>query len=202
MDGAINSYDRAVLNKVKQWFSNTYYADTALVYNTIFNLLDNTVDKGRYKVPMINLYRPQGFNLTSTQNFAATKQGLLYQHEADRTGTGARFITVNLLYQFDIYAKTPEDLNIMAESLIKSLNFFPTVDVIHKDNVTKREFIETYEIDYVGGPVPQSEFTNDDRVYRYYLQYEIKNAKIYDFTDLQQIVDTEVNVDAEIETEH
>lgn len=37
----LNNYDNTVLTKVKSWFPNTIYADTAITYNTIFNLLDN-----------------------------------------------------------------------------------------------------------------------------------------------------------------
>lgn len=187
----INNYDNQILNKVKSWYNNTIFADTAIVYNTIYNLMDNTKDK--FKVPMMSIYRPRGFDLVPMQSFAATKQGLLYGSEE----LGARYIVVNLMYQIDIYAKTPEELNSMAVAVIKGFEYSPTLEVVHKDPKTEKEFKESYEINYLSGPVQQSEFSNDNRVYRYYIQYEIKNAKLYDFSDLSKIIEVETELDIE-----
>lgn len=193
----LNNYDVSMLKKVKAWFSNTIYANTAITYNTIYNLLDGVENK--MKVPLINIYRPTGFELVPMQAFTARKQGVLI-NTVDGLGLGARYITVNLMYQLDVYAKTPEDINNMLETIIKTFNFYPEITLIHKDNKTGREFKETYEIEYLSGPHEQSEFNNDDRVYRQYIQYTIKNAKIYDFTDYAEIIETDVNIEVESET--
>lgn len=190
----LNNYDNTMLTKVKSWFPNTIYADTAITYNTIFNLMDNA--DNQFKVPLINVYRPRGVEPVPMQNFAARKQGELFQ----ALNIGARYITVNLMYQFDIYAKTLEEVNIMVETLMKTFNFFPTVTIIHEDTKTGDKFKEEYEITYLSGPTPQNEFDNDDRVYRQYIQYTIQNAKLYDFTDYHSVDETELEIKIE-ETE-
>lgn len=191
----INNYDNSILAKVKTFFPNTIYANTAIVYNTVYNLLDNT--DNQFSVPLISIYRPTGFSLVPNQNFIAKKQGQLLPE----LNLGARYITVDLMYQFDIYAKTLEDANKMVVDLIKLFNFYPALEVEHKDTGTNNIFKESYEIEYLSGPTDQMELDNNDRVYRYYIQYEIKNAKLYDFTDYSKVTDVEIDVDASIEIE-
>ena len=38
---ALNDFDIAFVNKIKAWFSNTIYANTAIVYNVAYNLVDD-----------------------------------------------------------------------------------------------------------------------------------------------------------------
>lgn len=195
----INNYDESFLDKIKAWFSNTIYANTAITYNTIYNLLDGVENKMSF--PLINIYRPNGFTPVPMQTLSARRQGeQKYTIGSETKAIGARYLTVDLMYQLDIYAKTLEKLNEITLDIMMAMNFFPTITLIHKDLVTKEEFKETYEITYLSGPHEQSEFDNNDRVYRNYIQYELKNAKVYDFTDYSIIKETEVKIDKEVDT--
>lgn len=189
---SLNGFDKAMLNKVKSWYSNTIYANTAITYNTVYQLMDG-VDNKKIKFPLLNIYRPRGWDPAPTQTLAATRRGQLFREE----DLGARYIKANLMYQIDIYTKTPEDVNNISEAIVKMFNFYPTLEVVHTDNKTKKEFVEEYEITYLSGPSDQFELDNNHRTYRYYIQYEIKNAKLYDFTDEFKITDAELEVEIE-----
>lgn len=175
-----NDFDNAVLSHIKKIYPNTYYANTAIVYNVVYSLADIDTLGFKLTFPLISIYRPTGFSLKDSQPLAARRYG----HGVGSTWKGqdikARYITVDLPYQIDIYAKSQEQLNTMVAEIIKYLHFEPTIQVNQSSATT--EYIETYDITYVSGPHEASEFTNDDRVYHYAVVFDIKNAKLISFT--------------------
>lgn len=194
----LKDFDMAFINKVKAWYSNTIYANTAIVYNVIYNLAEDNEVKEALKFPLISIYRPDGFKLSDTQNFAARKRGIEYFYDSvTHTRVAARFITVNLSYQLDLYAKTPESLDDISENVMQALNFDQTLEVTQVDIKNNIEYTESYDITYVSGPVEQSEFQDDDRVYHYSIAYEIKNARLLNFRVSEIITSTEVAIDNE-----
>lgn len=193
-------FDKALLAKIKAYYPNTIFANTAIVYNVAYSLATDSTLKLSF--PMINIYRPTGFSLVDEQNFAAKLRGIpfAYLEDTDKIDI-ARFLTVNLAYQLDIYAKSMEELSEITMQIMQALNFDPHVTVTQADTENGKSYMERYQLTYNNGPVEQSEFTNDDRIYRYAVVYEIKNARVVNFkltpavTETQSItelVDTEV----------
>ena len=190
----LKDFDIAFTNKIKSWYSNTIYANTAIVYNIAYNLVDDASTV--LKFPLISIYRPTGFEIVNTQNFSARKRGIeYYYNEGSKSRISARFITVNLSYQLDIYAKTPETLDDITENLIQALNFDQAIEIIQKDIQNAIEYVESYDITYSAGPQEQSEFQNDDRVYHYSIVYEIKNARLLNFRVSEIVDQTVIDVD-------
>lgn len=133
----ITDFDKALLNKVKNVFPNSQYADSALVYNTAFQLaeVDSIPPANSLRFPLINIFRPTGFELNKNQSFAARQRGLSYFYSTlDNITVQTRFMTARLPYQFDIYDKTPEGVNELAAELIMFLNFSATLEVSQKDS--------------------------------------------------------------------
>jgi len=194
----LKDFDNAFTNKIKSWFSNTVYANTAIVYNVAYNLVDDPTTELRF--PLISIYRPNGFNLSTMQSFAAKRQGIEYfYNEDDNKSSLARFIAVNLPYQLDIYTKSPEDLDDITENIMQALNFEPTLTVSQRDSDTNENYVERYDIIYNNGPVEQSEFQNGDRIYHYSIVYEIPNARLVNFKTHKSIDTTDVKVSADDE---
>lgn len=188
----LKDFDIAFTNKIKAWYSNTIYANTAVIYNVAYNLVDDATVQLRF--PLISIYRPNGFEMTDTQTFAATRKGIEYFYNNSTHESGhARFLTVNLPYQLEIYTKSPEDLNDITENLMQALNFDPTVEVTQINEDNNENYTERYDITYSNGPSEQSEFQNDDRVYHYSIVYEIRNARLVNFKTVPGIETTEVN---------
>lgn len=190
----LNDFDNAVLNHIKRIFPNTYYANTAVVYNVAYSLADVETLGFKLKFPLVSIYRPSGFDLVADQTFPSRRLGQGIGAFSTNKETKARFLTANLAYQIDIYAKSQEQLNQLTEEIIKYLNFEPKVEVDQSqgDNV----YIESYDITYNNGPNELSEFTNDDRVYHYAIVYDIKNARLVDFSrDLPTITKVDFGED-------
>lgn len=190
-------FDLAFLNKIKDYYSNTIYANTALVYNVAYNLAEDP--KLKLAFPLISIYRPTGFELVTAQNFAARKRGLEYYFDGtEGTANMARFITVNLVYQLDIYAKSPESLDNITEEIMQALNLDSTLEVKQLDDAVEQYFTDNYDITHNNGPVEQSEFQNGDRVYHYSLAYQIENARLINFKDAKLVTDIDFTVDTDL----
>ena len=183
---ALKDFDIAFTNKIKDWYSNTIYANTAIVYNVAYNLVDDPTTELRF--PLVSIYRPSGFSLSETQTFAARKRGIEYYYDDLVNTTGfARFITAKLPYQIDIYAKSPETLDDITENIMQALNLAQKLEVIQIDTKNNKEYKESYDITYESGPVEQSEFQDGDRVYHYSLAYNIDNARLLNFRDIKDV---------------
>lgn len=194
----LKDFDVAFTKKVRTWFSNTIYANTALVYNVAYNLVDDPTTE--LKFPLISIYRPTGFSLNNEQNFAAKRQGIEYYYNAETNDNAlARFLSVSLSYQLDIYTKSPEDLDDITEDIMQAFNFDPTLTVVQQNDLVDTDYSERYDIIYNNGPVEQSEFSNDDRVYHYSLVYEIPNARLVNFKSGKAIETGEVTVEVDDE---
>ena len=196
----LKDFDIAFTKKIKNWFSNTIYANTAIVYNVAFNLVEDPTVSLTF--PLISIYRPTGFSLDPVQTIAARRQGIeyFYDQEGNRSSL-ARFLVANLAYQLDIYAKTPESLSDISEDIMQALNFDPILEVRQENENTGQAYIERYELTYNNGPVSGDEFSNDDRVYHNSIVYEIKNARLVNFRTVKSVGETEVelNVDTQID---
>jgi hypothetical protein len=192
----LKDFDIAFTNKIKSYFSNTIYANTALVYNVAYDLVDDPTVKLEF--PLISIYRPTGFQLAPQQNFAARKLGYRYYNndELDKS-SNIRYLVVNLSYQLDIYTKTPESLNDITEELMHALSLDSTIEVSQYDSNTENSYVDTYEITYGQGPQEASEFQNGDRVYHYSIVYNIDNARLLNFKENSNIIDTEVITEIE-----
>lgn len=192
----LKDFDIAFTNKVKAWFSNTIYANTAVVYNVAYNLVDDATVQLRF--PLISIYRPTGFEMAATQTFGSNKKGIEYFYNDQTNESGhARFLTVILPYQLDIYTKSPEDLDDITENIMQAFNFDSTLTVSQVDDNNNQVFEERYDITYNNGPVEQSEFDNDDRVYHYSLVYAIRNARLVNFKTVPGIDEIKIDIDAE-----
>jgi hypothetical protein len=193
----LKDFDKAFTNKVKTWFSNTIYANTALVYNIAYNLIADP--KTVLKFPLISIYRPSGFEMSPVQTFSARKTGVEYYRNEDGDIGMARFLMVKLPYQIDIYSKTPEALYDITEEIMQAFNFEPKLYVIQEDSSTGNTYEESYDILYESGPSEMSEFDNDDRVYHYSLVYTVGSARLVNFRGAKAV--EEVVVDETIEEE-
>jgi hypothetical protein len=182
----LKDFDIAFTNKVLGWYSNTIYANTAIIYNVAFNLVDDPTTVLTF--PMIGIYRPTGFEINKNQSFAARKRGIDYSYnEDDKEFSFARFISVTLSYQLDIYAKSPEDLDDITENIIQSFNLFQEIEVTQVDPVTDINYTESYVITHTAGPAELSEFQNGDRIYHYSLVYDIQNARLVTSRQVKEI---------------
>lgn len=194
---ALNDFDVAFTNKVKAWFSNTIFANTALIYNVAYNLVDDPTTELRF--PLISIYRPSGFSQANLQNFAARKRGIEYYYDdLTKKAINARFITVNLVYQLDIYAKNQESLNSITENIMQAFNFDQSISITQHDEKNDQDYVESYDITYDNGPAEMSEFQNDDRVYHYALTYSILNARLLNFKEVIPISSVDVAYDPEV----
>lgn len=190
----LKDFDKAFTKKVKSWYSNTIYAPTDIVYNVAFNLVDDATMALSF--PLISIYRPSGYELSESQNFAARRQGIEYFYdEENNKGSLARFLVAKLPYQIDLYAKSPETLDDISEDILMAFNFMPKLTVKQKDSNTGESYIEEYDITYSSGPSEQSEFSNDDRVYHYSIVYEIRNARLVNFKEESYIDSTDITVE-------
>jgi hypothetical protein len=198
---SLSDFDRAFTSKVKAWFSNTIYAPTDTLYNVAFHLADGDSLKEALSFPLIGIYRPSGFNLNETQTFAARRSGVEYYYDdVNNKGGFARFLSVNLPYQLDIYAKTPESLNSITEQVMFALNLDQKLSVTQTDSENEKDYVESYDITYASGPMEQSEFSDDDRVFHYSIAYDIKNARILNFKDILDVTSVINDIDIEEET--
>ncbi len=197
----IKDFDIAFTNKIKAWYSNTIYANTAIVYNVAYNLVEDDPFEGALRFPLISIYRPTGFTLQPGQTFAARRRGIPIKiDDINHETTNARFLVVGLPYQIDIYAKTPETLDDITEQIMFSLNLDQKMEVIQHDKNSETDYKESYDIVHGDGPSELSEFTDGDRIYHYSLLYNIDGARIVNFSgtpDVEVIdgLDTSVIVD-------
>ncbi len=146
----IIDFDNAFLNHIKKVYPNTYFANTALVYNVAYSLADADTLGFKLTFPLISIFRPSGFELVDTQNFAARRLG--YEVTDDLfTLRNVRFLTANLPYQIDIYAKTFEELNNLTEDILQYLNFEPRLLVDQSNEALGVEYKEHYDITIQGG---------------------------------------------------
>lgn len=207
---SINHFDNAMLNKVKTVWDNTIYANTAATYNAVYTGSADATKE--LKFPLLNIYRPDGYTQSPNQTIAARLQGLKlgeYIDEVTGDTITARFLVVNVAYQIDIYAKTPEDLDNITDDLMHMFSLSPTLTVKQTDKAGLVEYEETYEINYVRGPVPHDTFDNDDRVYSQSIAYELKNIRLINFrrnklikeVDVRTVIEGDDHEDIDIDSD-
>lgn len=132
----ITDFDRAFLNKLKAVFPNSQWADAALVYNMAYQLaeVDSNGPQQALRFPLINVFRPSGFEVNANQSFALRQRGLSYLYGTiSNDFIQTRMVTVRLPYQIDVYAHSHEEVNKLCEELIMFFNFASTVEVTQVD---------------------------------------------------------------------
>lgn len=194
----IATYDKAMVNKIKQWYDNTIYANTAVTYNSVFNA--SSTEQTELKFPLINIYRPSGYEPSETQTFAGRRQGQLFYQNTEKAVRG-RFIVVDLMYQLDFYAKSTESMDKLSLEIIQAINAYPMLKVNHKSVKYDLDVTEEYEIQYMGGPTEQSEFDSGDRTYRSFAQFKIQNVRLYNYAENFTIKDVETTVEIQDQEE-
>ena len=194
----LKDFDVAFTNKIKAWYSNTIFAETSLVYNVAYNLVDTNPFKKALQFPLVSIYRPSGFSVQTNQNFAARKRGIpVFEDAVTHEKTMARWLVVNLPYQIDIYSKTPEDREDLTEQLLHALSLDQYLTVSQNDKESGKDYVESYDIEYDAGPVDNSTFDEGDRIYHYALTYDVKGAKIINFkgTPAIELVSVDATLD-------
>lgn len=191
----LNDFDLAFLRKVKNVYENTIFADTSLVYNTAYNLVETGELELRF--PLVNIYRPLGFKVADEQTLPARRRGIVYTKSVyeDEEGNfvgidyrNARFLIVNLNYQIDIYAKSLEELNTITQELLFFFNLDPSLVVRQVDIKAGNFYEERYDITFNNGAEERSEVAPlGDRIYHYAISYDVKNARILNFKSTSAI---------------
>lgn len=182
----LNNIDIAFTNKVRDWFPNTQYAPNDLVYNVAYSLIENSELSLTY--PLINIYRPSGFEVASHKTVAARHGG--YNIKTGEEMQGIRYLPINLKYQLDIYAKSIEDLNTITENIIFAFDLDPILTVDEGFGVP----IE-YETNISSNVVEQSEFQSSDRIFHYAVVVEVKNARLYNIrNNIKEIKEVLINL--------
>lgn len=193
----VNDFDRAILEKLKKVWPNTQYANTVIAYYTAYDATNDPNSKLQF--PMINIYRPEGYRQTPDQMMASRFAGMwqtLTEEGKPDINYMIRFLVVNLEYQIDVFASSDEMLDEVLEDLQHMLSLDPTLEVRQTDKSGKLYFDEAYMLQYITGPVPNSEFGDGQRLYRSSIAYGISNARLANFrlVDLVDDVDLDVNI--------
>ncbi len=164
---AIEVYDSAVKAKIKSLFSNTEFQSREFIFKTV------TDRKGEINFPLISIFRPDGWSLSSDNTWNLEQRFL----------DGIHQVKVDLSYQIDIYANTRKDLEELTAELVLYLLRNPGIKV-HYESVDKKSAVDvmTY-LSYVSGPERTSELddTTVGRPYRYTLTYTLKSAVLLGF---------------------
>lgn len=192
----VGDFDKAILKKVQKVWPNTIYANTAVTYNAVYSGGNSPVE-GELRFPLINIYRPDGYELLPIQTLPGRLQGYTMEQEEDEQLYQGRFLFAKLAYQFNIFAKTLEELDHITNDILTMFSLAPTLEVTQKslDNSIIHE--ETYDITYLRGPTEQSTFDSGDRIYTYAIAYEIASAKLLNFRKVSKVTDVEVKVKVE-----
>ena len=129
-----NNFDRAVLNKIKSVWDNTIYSNIAVTYQ---NVMDSTTTPNKeLRLPLINIYRPEGFEPRENQTITARLQGIpiVCKEEGEEEVTyTARFIFATLQYQIDLFGTSTEMLDELAKDIVHMMSLAPTVTVTQTD---------------------------------------------------------------------
>lgn len=189
-----NNFDTAFLNKIKSVWKNTIYSNIAVTYQNVMDSADSPNTK--LELPLINIYRPEGYSLNENQTITARLQGVpLKDIENNDTEYTARFITATLDYQLDFFGTSTEMLDDITKDISHMLSLTPTLTVTQLDRTRKFSYTETYQIKYSQGPRDVSEFDDGQRIYRYAMVYAIDTARLVNFRQVYKLDGVEINVD-------
>lgn len=192
-----NEIDIAFKNKLQNYFPRAIWTPTELAYNTAYNLVDNPTLVMEF--PFISVYRPDPPKPNETQTFSARRIGYPYASSLeidssteDKLGVRkvnhyARYIVADLIYQIEVYARTQEEVDTIIKELMFAFSLDPVLYVEHYDSRLKTTLNQRYEIEYHNGPVDQSEFQDNDRIYHQAIAYIIKSAKLFNYKPISSI---------------
>lgn len=188
-----SNFDIAFLNKIKAVWKNTIYSNLAVTYQ---NVMDSTTNpNSKLELPLINIYRPEGFRLNENQTIAARLQGIpLKDNNDEGIEYAARFLVATLDYQLDFYGTSTEMLDEITKDIMHMLSLTPTLTVKQEDRTGRFSYTETYQIKYSQGPRDVSEFDDGQRVYRYAMVYTVDVARLVNFRQLYRLDGLELDV--------
>lgn len=195
----VEDFDRAFLKKVKKVWPNTIYANTEITYHAVYSGGTSPVE-GKLKFPLINIYRADGYELLPLQPFASRLQGYTAYTEdtedKEAKGFQVRYLMARVAYQLNIFAKTLTELDKIANDILTMFSLDPKLVVTQYSANKEVKHTETFDITYLRGPIEQSTFNDDDRVYTYAVGYELSAAKLINFRETKHVgkVDVEVAV--------
>jgi hypothetical protein len=191
-----NNFDKAVLNKIKSVWDNTIYSNIAVTYQ---NVMDSTTTPNKeLSLPLINIYRPEGFEPRENQTITARLQGIpiVCKEEGEEEVTyTARFIFATLQYQIDLFGTSTEMLDELAKDIVHMMSLAPTVTVTQTDRTGKYEYTETYQLNHSQGPRDVSEFDEGQRLHRYVMVYTIDTARLVNFRAITRVDGVKIDAD-------
>lgn len=161
-------YDYAVVSLFKQIFKNSVYQEPELVLKTVTDTV------GEVKLPLISIFRPDGWTLASQNNDVAIKNFV----------NGMQFLYVNFRYQIDLWANTREDLEQLATEIVLFLARNPGIKVTYYSADGSSCVDVNISLKYFSGPDRTNERLDDTtlgRLYRYTFVYTVLNAGILAF---------------------
>ena len=192
----VGDFDLAFLNKVRAVWPNTIYANTAITYNAIYSGGIAPDTEGKMKFPLLNVYRME-FKPNPTQTLGARLSGYNDDFIDGNKIISTRYITTNLAYQINIFAKTLEELDQLTNDILIMFSLDPNLEVKQYSRNKEYSRTEDYQVTYLNGPVEQTSTDNDDRIYTYAVVYELKNAKLMHFKEVKLSQELEIEVSQE-----
>lgn len=196
----VTDFDKAFLSKIKKVWPNTQYAHLAIAYYNVYDSVNDPTSK--LELPLLNIYRPTGYEVKPGQNLAARLQGLHLTTETNPPiDYMVRFVSAELNYQIDIYAATPESMEEVVNDIIHMMSLSPTLTVKQEDKTKKLVYEIDYDITYSNGPVDGSEFDDGQRLYRSSIVYQIQNARLVNFKKAELVTSVKLKAKPKEESE-
>ena len=149
-------------------------------------------------IPLINIYRPEGFEHRENQTITARLQGIpivCKEEGEEEVNYTARFIFATLQYQLDLFGTSTEMLDEIAKDIAHMMSLAPMVTVTQTDRTGKYEYTETYQLNYSQGPRDVSEFDEGQRLHRYVMVYTIDTARLVNFRAITRVDGVKIDVD-------
>lgn len=193
---SVEIYDSAVVEKMKEVFSNTLYAPTDEAFKRCAEL-----NSGKVMIPMISIYRPSAFeidnrNYNKPEFFKGRRMELLepelgegetYLDVDPEKIRNIRSLSVMLRYQMDVWGDRMNVVNEITKELIFFLLEFPNIEVKEpisgmdmKFSVQLEEGI-TDNTDIMG-------FQDRGKVYRNTIEFFVREARLFSYLDFGKLV--------------
>lgn len=182
-------YDEALERKLKKIFPNVKSAppEEALFYSSDSD--------AKVKLPLITMYRMSNPIDWNSYSFAETNTGF-DMSDNDRTLT----ISVNINYQIDIWGAN----RTVVDDLFKDLVFYmirkPYITLDMQGSEHDKMFSLRLIDDQSASDI--SSFSDNNRLYRYSLTYEVREARLMQHAKKDYIIhEVPVDIDSKVDTD-